>query len=206
MSATDPDRGSIEPVDFVRDVVRRESVARDPACDCLTFDRGHGPSAYRELTQDDEVLFRLFRRVTPVDALAKARFGSRPAYRPGAKEGVGGIRAIPWVFGWTQMRLMLPGWLGARTALGAYLTTAGGLDRLQRMARRWPFFDDLLSKIEMVCANADMKIARLYVEQLGGDVRLFERLNAEYDATSAGRMTRRPTVRLTRAIPSCRRP
>jgi phosphoenolpyruvate carboxylase len=51
------------------------------------------------------------------------------------------------------------------------------------MARRWPFFDDLLSKIEMVCAKADMEIARLYVEQLGGDAKLFARLEAEYDAT-----------------------
>jgi phosphoenolpyruvate carboxylase len=51
------------------------------------------------------------------------------------------------------------------------------------MARRWPFFDDLLSKIEMVCAKSDMEIARLYVEKLGGDVQLFERLEAEYDAT-----------------------
>jgi phosphoenolpyruvate carboxylase len=58
-----------------------------------------------------------------------------------------------------------------------------GLDVLQRMARRWPFFDDLLSKIEMVCAKSDMEIARLYVQQLGGDVKLFERLKAEFDAT-----------------------
>jgi phosphoenolpyruvate carboxylase len=151
--------------------------------DTMTDLAQRGLAVYRELAHDSDDLFRLFRTVTPVDALAKARFGSRPAYRPGAREGLGGIRAIPWVFGWTQMRLILPGWLGAGAALGAHLTTAGGLDRLQRMARRWPFFDDLLSKVEMVCAKADMEIARLYVEQLGGDVALFERLKEEFDAT-----------------------
>jgi phosphoenolpyruvate carboxylase len=142
-----------------------------------------GLAVYRELVHENDALFRMFRTVTPVDALANARFGSRPAFRPGGKAGIEGIRAIPWVFGWTQMRLMLPGWLGVGTALGHYAATANGLGQLQRMALRWPFFDDLLSKIEMVCAKADMEIARLYVERLGGDVRLFERLQAEFDAT-----------------------
>jgi phosphoenolpyruvate carboxylase len=75
-----------------------------------------GLEVYRELTHDSDALFQMFRSVTPVDALANARFGSRPAYRPGANAGLGGIRAIPWVFGWTQIRLTLPGWLGAGTA------------------------------------------------------------------------------------------
>jgi len=146
-------------------------------------------------------LFRMFRSVTPIDALANARFGSRPAYRPGGKPGIEGIRAIPWVFGWTQMRLMLPGWLGVGAALGHYVATENGLDLLQRMARRWPFFDDLLSKIEMVCAKADMEIARLYVETLGGDVRLFERLQAEYDATVAAILRIRESDALMRDTP-----
>ena len=142
-----------------------------------------GLTLYRELTHDDDAVFRMFRSVTPIDALADARFGSRPAYRPGGKAGIEGIRAIPWVFGWTQIRLTLPGWLGVGTALGHYVATEGGLDLLRRMVKRWPFFDDLVSKIEMVCAKSDLAIARLYVEALGGDVQLFERLEAEYDAT-----------------------
>jgi phosphoenolpyruvate carboxylase len=158
-------------------------------------------TVYRELVHDDDALFRMFRSVTPVDVLAKARFGSRPSYRPGAKAGIDGIRAIPWVFGWTQMRLMLPAWLGAGTALGPYVATDAGLDLLQRMARRWPFFDDLLSKIEMVCAKADMEIARLYVEQLGGDVRLFERLESEYDATVSAILRIRESKALMRDTP-----
>jgi phosphoenolpyruvate carboxylase len=158
-------------------------------------------TVYRELAHENDALFRMFRSVTPVDALAMARFGSRPSYRPGATAGIDGIRAIPWVFGWTQMRLMLPGWLGVGTALGHYVATANGLDLLQRMARRWPFFDDLLSKIEMVCAKADMEIARLYVEKLGGDVRLFERLEAEFDATVSAILRIRQSDVLMRDTP-----
>src|SRR5207302_1735300 len=92
-------------------------------------------------------LRRLARRTGDV------RFGSRPAYRALAGETMEGIRAIPWVFGWTQTRLMLPGWLGVGTALEAVggEPGGGGLALLRRMAQAWPFFDDLLAKIEMVC-------------------------------------------------------
>ena len=112
--------------------------------------------------------------------MANARFGSRPAYRPGAKQ-VEGIRAIPWGFGWTQIRLMLTGWLGVGTALAGMTASPDGLDLLRRMTRQWPFFDDLLAKIEMVCAKADLVIARAYVAQLGGDLQLLGRLEAEYE-------------------------
>jgi len=158
-------------------------------------------TVFRELAHEGDALFEMFRSVTPVEALANARFGSRPAYRPGAKAGIEGIRAIPWVFGWTQMRLMLPGWLGVGTALGHYVATPGGIDRLKRMAQRWPFFDDLLSKIEMVCAKADIEIARLYVETLGGDMALFGRLEAEFDATVGAILRIRETDALMRDTP-----
>jgi phosphoenolpyruvate carboxylase len=138
---------------------------------------------YRTLVHEDPALFELFQQATPVEALAVARFGSRPAYRPGAAKGIGGIRAIPWQFGWTQMRLMLPGWLGVGTALADVGATPDGLAVLRRMAERWPFFDDLLAKIEMLCAKADLEIARAYVERLGGDARLLERLEAEFART-----------------------
>jgi phosphoenolpyruvate carboxylase len=138
---------------------------------------------YRELVHENDALFALFRAATPVEELANARFGSRPAYRPGAKAGIEGIRAIPWGFGWTQIRLMLTGWLGAGTALAEMAATPDGLAMLRRMAREWPFFDDLLAKIEMVCAKADLVVARAYVERLGGDVRLLARLEDEYERT-----------------------
>jgi len=140
-------------------------------------------AVYRELVHEGDALFTLFRTATPVEELAGARFGSRPAYRPGSKPGIEGIRAIPWGFGWTQIRLMLPGWLGVGTALAELSATSDGLATLRRMARAWPFFDDLLGKIEMVCAKADLAIARAYVERLGGDVRLLAQLEEEYERT-----------------------
>jgi phosphoenolpyruvate carboxylase len=78
---------------------------------------------------------------------------------------------------------MLTGWLGAGTALADAVATPDGLAAMRRMARVWPFFDDLLGKIEMVCAKTDLEIARLYVEQLGGDVVLLAQLEEEYRRT-----------------------
>ena len=135
---------------------------------------------YHELVYEHDELFQLFRMATPIDELANARFGSRPAYRPGAKAGIDGIRAIPWGFGWTQIRLMLTGWLGVGTALGEEVATRSGLRRLQRMSTAWPFVDDMLGKVEMVCAKTDVDIARAYVRHLGADVKLADRLIAEY--------------------------
>jgi phosphoenolpyruvate carboxylase len=138
---------------------------------------------YRELVHEGDEVFALFRAATPVEELADARFGSRPAYRPGAGAGITGIRAIPWQFGWTQNRLMLPAWLGAGTALAEAAAEPGGVELLRRMVRTWPFFDDLLGKIEMVCAKADLTIARAYVERLGGDTALLARLEEEFRHT-----------------------
>ena len=177
------------------------SAERDEFRETMSDLARRGLTVFRELAYEDDALFRMFRSVTPVEALANARFGSRPAYRPGATAGIEGIRAIPWVFGWTQMRLMLPGWLGVGTALGHYVTTPGGLDVMKRMAQRWPFFDDLMSKIEMVCAKSDMEIARLYVETLGGDMALFERLEAEFDATVGAILRIRESDALMRDTP-----
>ena len=140
-------------------------------------------ATYHQLVHENGALFDLFRVATPVSELANARFGSRPAYRPGAKEGIEGIRAIPWGFGWTQIRLMLTGWLGVGTSLTEEAATADGLARLQRMAKQWPFFDDLLGKIDMVCAKTDTEIARAYITHLGGDEQLFVSLVREFEST-----------------------
>ena len=141
--------------------------------------------AYRGLVHQGDAVFQLFRQATPVEELGDARFGSRPSFRPGSGGGIEAIRAIPWGFGWTQIRLMLTGWLGAGTAMEEMASAPGGLAVLQRMASVWPFFDDLLGKIEMVCAKADLQVAHAYVERLGGDLSLLERLEAEFRRTVA---------------------
>lgn len=138
---------------------------------------------YRGRVHEAQEVFQLFLKCTPVRELAHVHFGSRPAYREKGAGTMTGIRAIPWMFGWTQTRLMLPSWLGVGTALATVAAEPGGLDTLRRMARTWPFFDDLLGKIEMVCAKADLAVARLYVERLGGDLVLFDELAAEFRRT-----------------------
>ena len=140
---------------------------------------------YKQFVHDDERVFAMFERASPIEELASARFGSRPAYRPGSGSGITGIRAIPWVFGWTQNRLMLPGWLGVGTALSEVAEEERGLETLQRMAQTWPFFGDLLARIDMVCAKADIEISRAYVERLGGDKDLLATLVEEFDLTVA---------------------
>src|SRR5690606_4227637 len=115
--------------------------------------------------------------------LTHVYFGSRPAYRESKGEQMSGIRAIPWVFGWTQTRLMLPGWLGVGTALHELLQTDEEI--LKEMAASWPFFDDLLGKVEMVCAKADLSVAELYIRELGADLDLFNELREEFDRTVA---------------------
>ena len=163
--------------DWRRKVSPKEVVDFSDVMDRLST---QSRAVYDKLVHENDALFRLFRVATPIDELANARFGSRPAYRPGATAGIEGIRAIPWGFGWTQIRLMLTGWLGIGTALGDAISTRDGLRRLQRMSSSWPFFDDLLGKAEMVCAKTDVEIAQTYVRHLGGDVDLLDSLVGEY--------------------------
>ena len=96
---------------------------------------------------------------------------------------------------------MLPGWLGVGTALEAVAAEPGGLGVLRRMATAWPFFDDLLGKLEMVCAKADMAIARMYVRELGGDLALFDRLEEEFRRTVAALLRIRESDYLMRDNP-----
>ena len=151
---------------------------------------------YRRVVHEETRLFHQFMEVTPVRELALVHYGSRPAFRAQGAGTMKGIRAIPWVFGWTQMRLMLPGWLGVGAALSAVAVEPSGLEVLRRMATAWPFFDDLLAKVEMVCAKADLEIARAYFTSLGGDLELLDELEREYDqaVTQLLRIRRAPAL------------
>jgi phosphoenolpyruvate carboxylase len=135
---------------------------------------------FRRAVHDDNQLFQVFLEATPVRELAHVHFGSRPAYRERGAGTMHGIRAIPWNFGWTQIRLMPAAWLGAGTAFERVIAEPGGLELLQDMDERWPFFQDLLDKIEMVCAKADLEIAELYLIELGASPSVFEALRAEF--------------------------
>jgi len=142
-------------------------------------------AAYRRLVHDDPRLFELFLSATPVRELTHVHFGSRPAYRERGAGTIRGIRAIPWNFGWTQMRLMTSAWLGAGAAFEDAMSTPGGPEVLSEMARAWPFFDDLCDKLEMVCAKADLEIARLYLERLGGHPDVARAIIEDFERTVA---------------------
>ena len=119
-------------------------------------------AAYRALVYEDAEFADFFAAVTPLHEISRLRLGSRPARRsPGS--GIDDLRAIPWVFAWTQARMTLPGWFGLGTALAAARSDVG-TEQLVEMERGWPFFAGLLSNAEMAVAKADMDIARRYVE------------------------------------------
>ena len=146
----------------------------------------HALPVYREAVYGGDRLFDLFQRITPIRELRYAHFGSRPPHREEASQDIATLRAIPWVFGWTQIRFNLSSWLGVGTALSSVAEEEGGLPVLREMAREWCFFDDLLGKIEMICSKTDLEMARLYFDVLGGDGRaLWEELEAEYRKTVA---------------------
>ena len=117
---------------------------------------------YRDLVYGDPDLEAFFHAATPVDEISRLQLGSRPARRTPSRD-IAGFRAIPWVFSWTQARIVLPAWFGLGSALGAAVE-ADGLELLQEMEREWPFFSALLSNAEMACAKADLAIGRRYAE------------------------------------------
>jgi phosphoenolpyruvate carboxylase len=115
---------------------------------------------YRALVHEDPDFATYFRAATPIDVIERLRIGSRPSRR-GDKGGVESLRAIPWVFAWSQNRSGMTGWYGVGTALVASIEQHGE-QRISEMARDWPFFATLLDDVEMVLAKSDMAIFERY--------------------------------------------
>ncbi len=136
-------------------------------------------SAYRALVWDDPEFVRFFRAFTPADELALLRIGSRPARRPAEEDYLPSLRAIPWVFAWTQNRCLLPAWYGCGSAFAVTDVT-----ELRRLYREWPFFQSLIENLEMTLAKSSLEISAEYLV-LVEDARLFGVIADEHERTVA---------------------
>jgi phosphoenolpyruvate carboxylase len=144
----------------------------------------HAYAAYRDLVYETDGFERYFWESTVIGEIANLHIGSRPASRKKSTR-IEDLRAIPWVFGWAQCRLMLPGWYGFGAAVKAWLAANPdkGMVQLQAMYRDWPFFTTLLSNMDMVLAKSDIAIASRYAELVEDKVlsaAIFARLRAEW--------------------------
>ena len=123
---------------------------------------------YRALVHDNPDLVAFFQQVTPIEEISKLQISSRPARRKSGAKDLSGLRAIPWVFGWTQSRFLLPSWYGVGTALQDELQQdPEQIELLQLLYQRWPFFRMLISKVEMTLSKVDLDLAKHYVTHLG---------------------------------------
>jgi phosphoenolpyruvate carboxylase len=140
--------------------------------------------SYRSLVYEDPRFHEYFRAGTPIDVIERMAIGSRPATRRSGA-GVKDLRAIPWVFSWTQCRAMMPGWYGLGSGLEA-ARREHGLEALREASEGWRFLDVLLGDVEMVLAKADLEIAGLYRRLAPPDSQpIFDWIRAEYDRTVA---------------------
>jgi phosphoenolpyruvate carboxylase len=140
---------------------------------------------YRDHILDDPGVVTYFEQSTPVAELEQAKIGSRPSRR-NASTNLTDLRAIPWVFGWTQSRLLMPAWFGVGFALSEFLQRPGSLELLQTMARELPLFIDLLRNVELALGKVDLATARLYsslVEDAVLRERIFSMMEEEFHRT-----------------------
>ena len=155
-----------------------EHLGDDAAVFAAAMDElaGHALAAYRELV--DGTAFAMpgrfvefFRAITPIAEIATLKVGSRPASRT-SSDRLEDLRAIPWVFGWSQCRLNIPGWFGAGAAFDAFAVDDERRAVLHDMHERWPFFRAMLDNMGMVLAKTDLAIGRHYAEELVADAAL----------------------------------
>jgi len=147
-------------------------------------------SHYRSLVHENPHLLTFFQEVTPIEEISKLQISSRPARRKKGAKDLSSLRAIPWVFGWTQSRFLLPSWFGVGTALSKELNSdPEQIELLRMLHQRWPFFRMLISKVEMTLSKVDLEVAQYYVDTLGSKENIksfsliFQIISEEYNLT-----------------------
>jgi phosphoenolpyruvate carboxylase len=165
----------------------------------------HG--AYRALVYDEPAFLRYFHAASPIDQISELRIGSRPSRRKQGG-GIADLRAIPWVFSWTQNRHGLPGWFGLGSAFENYARQRRGAGRatLEEMYREWPFFRSLVDNAQLSLGKADLAVARLYSELADEEARerVFTAVAAEWERTVAAVLAATASTTLLEGSPVLR--
>jgi phosphoenolpyruvate carboxylase len=166
-----------------------------------------GRTTYRALVYETPEFLSFFTQATPVDVLGQLTVASRPVSR-GNRGSIDDLRAIPWVFSWTQARCNLPGWYGLGSALAAAAQDGSGADRLREMYERWPFFRSMLDNAQISLGTASLPVTRLYadlVEDAATRDAIMARIEAEYELTCRWVLAASGRTHLLEAAPVLRR-
>lgn len=166
-------------------VVKKKGPSKQTFRDAMATLTKTGEHSYRQLTEFTDGFLDYFYDITPVQEIGLLNIGSRPSHRKQADRSKYSIRAIPWVFGWAQARHTLPAWYGIGSALKAYREENGD-ELLKTMNKQWPFFNAMMSNVQMALFKAQMDIAKEYAEKspnLEQAMTIYEKIRAEYELT-----------------------